>query len=477
MKNTKSLLSLLATGTVLFMASCQTQKSEVTGWNYNDPTWGGIQKWDYEGQETGPGLKLVEGGTFTMGSTEQDVTYEHDNIERRVTVSSFYMDETEVSNIHYLEYLRWLMRVYVDYPEVHNKALPDTNCWRDRLAFHEPYVKYYLRHPSYQNYPVVGVSWIQATAFCDWRTDRVNEMIMIREKIQNKDYISQQINEDNFNTEAYLAGQYDGLVDRDLRDISPGGTTRKVQMEDGILLPEYRLPTEAEWEFAAYANIGNSEFENINTKKIYSWNGLTTRRGGPEKDRGKIQANFKRGRGDNAGVAGNLNDNGMIPTPVKSYWPNDYGLYNMSGNVSEWVMDVYRPLSLEDISDFNPFRGNDYETKVLDADGYVDEKDSLGRIKKRKVTEEENKDRLNYTKADNIGYLDEETYNEGEQQYEYGVTSLVNNKARVYKGASWNDRAYWLSPGTRRYLDEKQSTNTIGFRCAMIRLGNPAGNK
>ncbi len=248
-------------------------------------------------------------------------------------------------------------------------------------------------------------------------------------------------------------------------------------MEDGILLPEYRLPTEAEWEFAAYANIGNSEFENINTKKIYSWNGLTTRRGGPEKDRGKIQANFKRGRGDNAGVAGNLNDNGMIPTPVKSYWPNDYGLYNMSGNVSEWVMDIYRPLSLEDVSDFNPFRGNVYETKVLDADGYVDEKDSLGRIKKRIVTEEENKDRLNYTKADNIGYLDEETYNEGEQQYEYGVTSLVNNKARVYKGASWNDRAYWLSPGTRRYLDEKQSTNTIGFRCAMIRLGNPAGNK
>jgi formylglycine-generating enzyme required for sulfatase activity len=59
--------------------------------------------------------------------------------------------------------------------------------------------------------------------------------------------------------------------------------------------------------------------------------------------------------------------------------------------------------------------------------------------------------------------------------YDYGVTSLINDKARVYKGGSWKDRAYWMSPGNRRFLDENQSTDYIGFRCAMIRVGSPVG--
>ena len=89
----------------------------------------------------------------------------------------------------------------------------------------------------------------------------------------------------------------------------------------------------------------------------------------------------------------------------------------------------------------------------------------------RPVTEEESADRRNYTKADNIGYLDGD---EPENiQYQYGITTLINDKARVYKGGSWNDRAYWMSPGTRRFLDENQSTNDIGFRCAMVRVGSP----
>jgi len=59
--------------------------------------------------------------------------------------------------------------------------------------------------------------------------------------------------------------------------------------------------------------------------------------------------------------------------------------------------------------------------------------------------------------------------------YEYGFSSMINNKARVYKGGSWRDRAYWLSPGTRRYLDQELSTDFIGFRCAMDRVGSPFG--
>jgi formylglycine-generating enzyme len=184
-------------------------------------------------------------------------------------------------------------------------------------------------------------------------------------------------------------------------------------------------------------------------------------------------ANFKRGRGDNMGVAGYLNDNADITAPVISYVPNDYGLYNMGGNVSEWVADVYRPLSPEDKDDFNPYRGNIFKTQLTDEEGQVAEKDSLGRIMYRDVSEAENEGRRNYRKADNINFLDgdEPDY----VNYNYGVTSMVDDQARVIKGGSWKDRAYWMSPGTRRFLDQRQSTDYIGFRCAMHRVGSPVG--
>src|SRR5258708_7174663 len=139
------------------MASCGREKSSVTGWNYNDPKNGGFEVVAYDEQETGPGLVLIEGGTFTQGRTDQDITQDWDNIPRRMTVSSFYMDETEVANIHYLEYLYWIGRVFgADYPEVYKKALPDTLVWRHQLEFTEPMVEYYLRHPAYQYNPVFG---------------------------------------------------------------------------------------------------------------------------------------------------------------------------------------------------------------------------------------------------------------------------------------------------------------------------------
>ncbi|MCB9245776.1 MAG: SUMF1/EgtB/PvdO family nonheme iron enzyme [Flavobacteriales bacterium] len=467
-------LVLLGTAFALFGTACKKEKSAVTGWNYNDAKWGGFETYDYAGQETGPGLVYVKGGAFTMGSSEHDVLYDRNNYERKASVHSFYMDETEISNLHYLEYLHWLRRVFVDYPEVYLTALPDTNCWRDKLAYNEPYVDYYFRHPAYKNYPVVGVNWLQANAYAAWRTDRVNEMILIREGILKPDI--NQMNEENFNTDAYLQGQYQSSAPGKhlIKDIRVKKGTRNVRMEDGIFLPDYRLPTEAEWEYAAIANIGSSQYENTNNKKIYSWGGLTVRNhDGKEKNRGLIMENFKRGKGDQMGISSQTNDGAFITTEVKAYWPNDHGLYNMSGNVSEWVMDVYRPLSYDDETDVNPFRGNVYTKPKLDEDGVIDLKDSLGRIVYVPVEERDNVIRRNYKKSDNIGFLDEEFYNEGDQQYEYGVTSLVNNKARVYKGGSWNDRAYWMSPGTRRFLDEQQSLSTLGFRLAMHRVGAP----
>lgn len=479
------LLSFVAVG---LFSSCKKTKSNATGYNYNDPKWGGFEKHAYLGQETGPGLVFVEGGTFTMGVTEQDLLYTHDAYERRVTVHSFYMDEAEVSNINYREYESWSKRVFPDFKEVLDALMPDTNAWRRKLGYNEPFVEYYYRHPAYQDYPVVGVTWHQATNYAAWRGDRVNEVILDREGFIEM-HSEAEIEDNNFNTRAYLAGQYDFMEEghhrykyrnyKSKKGNKPEGR-RMPRMEDGLVLPEYRLPTEAEWEFAASALIGNTTLENIDEKAIYPWNELTVRftheNGAHERDRGKILANFRRGRGDLAGVPGQLNDAGVITTPVISYWPNSYGLYNMAGNVSEWVMDVYRPLSPEDKQDFNPFRGNVFKELKRDTYGDIDQKDSMGRLVYEDVDPAKNVNRRNYKVADNIGFKDEMTYQADEQMYEFGITSLINNKARVYKGASWDDRAYFASPGTRRYLDEEQNTSTIGFRCCMISLGSPAGN-
>ncbi len=480
MKKLLQLFSLLVL--VLMLGACsKKEKSATTGWNYNDQKWGGFEKLDYEGQVTGPNLVLIEGGTFMMGITEQDVIFEWNAKPRRVTVSSFYMDETEVANIDYKEYLYWLDRVFSEsYPEVYINALPDTLVWREELAYNEPFVETYFRHPSYDNYPVVGVNWTQANEYCKWRTDRVNEMVLIEKGILNPN--SEQKDEDNFNTESYLAGQYEGSVRKNLKDIRTGGE-RRVRFEDGIMLPSYRLPTEAEWEYAALAlqgNMASERDERITDRRIYPWNGNTVRYQRRNKYQGDILANFKRGRGDYMGMAGNLNDNAHIPGPVRSYMPNDFGLYNMAGNVNEWTMDLYRPMTSSTLRDvenheLNPYRGGKFETKVLDEEGKPVEKDSLGRIRYRYVEDDEVATRENYKRGQVYNYLDGDK--ESEVLYQYGKSTLISDKARVIKGGSWSDRAYWLSPGARRFKEEDKSDRMLGFRCAMTRTGGPSGNE
>jgi len=492
MKLTLKIQLVIVTG-MLFLAGCGGSKSDglgsvspTTGWEYNNPENGGYEVVTDHEQEPGPGLVYIEGGSFTMGRTQEDLLYQWDMEPRRVTVTSFYMDQTEIRNVDYREYLHWLERVFVDQPEVHNNALPDTLVWREEMAYNEPYVDYYFRHPSYNNYPVVGVSWVQAKDYCVWRTDRVNEMRLVEQGILELD--PQQVGRENFNTEAYLAGKYEGVVRENLPSLDPNQDTRRVRMSDGILLPQYRLPTEAEWEFAALGYIGNTYDENIYQRRMYPWDGHNVRNSN-KKNRGKMMANFKRGRGDMMGVAGDLNDNASITAPVNSFWPNDYGLYCMAGNVNEWVQDVYRPSSHEDVSDFRPFRGNVFKKYVRNEDGSIAARDSLGRLREVPISEEDAAGRRNYSRADYRNYKDGDLpsridYNSQQANEENSTTqmypddaSLISDQARVYKGGSWKDRAYWLNPATRRFMDQNHAANDLGFRCAMTHVGSPKGMK
>ncbi len=450
--------------------------SRTTGWSYNDPETGNIPYQSGYEQAAGPGLVFIQGGTFTMGRVEEDVMRKWDNSPRRITVASFYMDETEVSNQDYREYTYWISRVYPADRAKLEAALPDTLQWREKLAYNEPYIQNYFRHPAYSDYPVVGISWVQANAYCAWRTDRVNEQILVSKGVLKHD--NTQSGQNIFTTDTYLAGMYQGAAGRKPQE-SSDGTTRPVRWEDGILLPTYRLPTEAEWEYAALGLIGNTEGELLTDRRLFPWNG-TYLRADAKKEKGRMKANFTRGRGDLMGMAGALNDNADIASPIKSYDPNDYGLYCMAGNVNEWVFDVYRPLSFQDMAEFQPVRGNMFTVPRRDPNGNY-EKDPYGRMVYDTIA-----DYRNFKDGDPNSQIIEgnnwnavqnnqtkDMYIQDDRQGAF--SSLIGDDVRVYKGGSWKDRPYWLSPGARRYLQETKSQNDLGFRCAMTRVGSPQG--
>ena len=496
MHNLRKIIPLLLLTTSIFVgfSSCKSNKNNVsdkTGVKYNDPNNGGLQINRKVKQAPGPGLVAIEGGAFIMGgSLNEDIAFSHDNLKRRVTVASFYIDETEVSNADWLEYLQWIEQNFPKDRRMYYDALPDSLVWRNPLSYNEPYVNFYLRHPSFQDYPVVGVTWDQANEYCQWRTDRVNEHILRQSGIL-ADYktANQQQNKTPFNSDIYLNGQYQGQgidgnkMPKDSRPGAQQNARRPVRMQDGILKQAYRLPTEAEWEYAALGLIGNSFEGNVESSKTYPWNGLGVR-DHKRRTQGRMMANFKITSGNNMGVAGDLNDGGDITVPVKSYQPNDFGLYNMAGNVNEWVSDVYRQLSFEDFDDFNPYRGHVFMDKQYeDAETGKLAKDEYGRPIKiaSKAPRKQTWDELQANQTENTATAaynnDVRGFKDEEQKELYGKTTLVNDKSRVYKGGSWNDRAYWLNPGTRRHAQQNESNAMIGFRCAMTMVGNVFGPK
>lgn len=185
---------------------------------------------------------------------------------------------------------------------------PDTTIWVKDFSDsrNEPMRRNYFSHPSYMDYPVVGVTWEQAVAFCNWRTRYKNQ------------FLQKKTNSKQFN------------------------------------VPNYRLPTEAEWELAAKAGKKGSI--------KYSWgtNSLTT-------DKGCFLANFKPKEGNYT------DDKGLYTVLAKHYAPNDYGLFNMSGNVAEWTSSSYNPVNEVNSSSVNPFKNDlSISTKIVKGGSWKD---------------------------------------------------------------------------------------------------------
>lgn len=192
---------------------------------------------------------------------------------------TLFADETEISNFSWVQYQFWVYTKYGYNSPQYKAVLPDTLVWRDSASYNEPYVKYYLRHPAYRDYPVVGVSYEQAVEFCKWRTERVMEFNAVSKKHGTIDF-------------------------------------------------EYRLPTKKEWEFIS--NNGNySDGYSVFSRGGKNAKGLVTFNHRWAKD----SAEWVSSGGDKSRV-------GMeVFAPVYSYWPNSFKLYNMIGNASEMVLE------------------------------------------------------------------------------------------------------------------------------------------
>ena len=369
-------------------------------------------------------MVYVEGGYMMMGSLGEDASSEGNHCTKPVTITSFYIDEAPITNLDYIEYLNDLKK---NNSKAYEAALPNQKVWVGKFSFNDPFVENYLFAPGFMFYPVVGVTWEQATQYCKWRTEvvynKTKKSTTTKMQLQENKTDQQQKNEES-QEEEDLNVETTGLSIHTDTEKQTSNEQDNIEKENHDLtiewsLPAFRLPTEAEWEYAARAIVGTAKHKNNNTltghQRIYPWGTNIC----PRDKNGKLLVNFKKGSGMYKGVTGECSH--AAPTSqVCSYPPNELGIYDMVGNVCCWVQDTYRPLSIQDIGDLNPIR----------RDGFLD-------------------DCSNYQINDNNNMDDE----------------------RVYKGCSWNDSAYFLQIGTRRHLNKNQASPTIGFRCVVSSLG------
>ncbi len=236
------------------------------------------------------GMTVCPSGTFHMGQADEDITSSRINMNSQITIGGFYMDDTEITNNEYRQFIDNMVSAgdtssTFSTQDVMDQLYPDTTVWMTDFTHHmgDPMTQYYYMHPAFDDYPVVGVDWFAAKEFCKWRTEYLNA----------------------YRTEQ---GQFP--------------------------MPNFRLPSEAEWEYAARGGRDMAK---------YPWGGPYVRN-----SKGCALANFKPGRG-------NYYDDGFqYSAPAGMYFANDFGLYDMAGNVSEWCEDAFNPASMPVVWDLNP---------------------------------------------------------------------------------------------------------------------------
>lgn len=441
-----TLISISRRIAILFLVllsffNCKSTKEQTTGWSYNEPVsddfdkpQSNLKKLPKLAAKYFKDMILIREGSFTMGRIaginplDQDSTLLQTFIPRRVTISSFYISDHEVTNEEYREFVysvRDTLLARKGLKQISNDSLfymsisglvaiyPDTLVWTKDFpyTYNEPIVNYYFTHPAYNNYPVVGISWLQANAYCLWRTNQMNEAI-----------------------------------------IKSGGT-----IEDTY--PSFRLPSEAEWEYAALSHDIKKDETRIFNVRIFPWDGykLTDKNGkyranfGPIKDQNGL---WIKEFGEEIPIKNTKMYDFIYTSPVKYFGANLFKLYDMAGNVAEWTSDAARIISFEDLI------SNDDKISASD-----DLETAMAKIIKRK------KER-NYPGADSTGKYNERIIKE-EALLEMHDAKIIEacKEARIVKGGSWANGPTYMICGRREAYPENKGSSRIGFRVAMIKVG------
>ncbi|MBK7441090.1 MAG: SUMF1/EgtB/PvdO family nonheme iron enzyme [Chitinophagales bacterium] len=376
-------------------------------------------------------------------------------IKGNKSLRSFWLAPSEEINYNYRVYTIWTKEQFPDFPEVYTKCLPPENICNDDLTYNDPYISNNFLHPAFSYYPVIGLSWLQIQDYLQWKTDRLNEIILWDRGMLDINKMG--TGEDHFTTETYLANMYTTGINRGVKDYSPYAGDPKMGrfpiVSDGLLLPQYRLPTEEEWEYAAH-NAYQLPFKTINNKgdiNNYPYG----------KDYFILEIARSKGmRPDNfklddfaSNHSSELNE---LNLPKRMSDINDYafewnGVANMQGNVREWVIDAFE-------EKFNSDPVNTLEVFLAGGFSYPYRTDY---------------DEDMYPIMDRQGYLNYMFFDLGTgadylklRKY---MPDTSNYRFRVVKGGTWKEPTL----ESRIKMRENEYRCDVGFRCAMNYLSIP----